>query len=298
MSCLVVGCGYLGRRVARLLIERGETVFGTTRSRAAELTALGIRPVVAEVLSPESLKSLPDVDRVLYCVGFDRASGDSRRSVYVDGLRNVLDRLKGAPKFVLASTTSVYGGTDGLMDEESPTQPDSDAGRVCLEAEGVVKEWQAAPGEGPQPPRNVGHPEARSLIIRFSGLYGPGRVIRREAILRGDPVPAHPESFINLIHIDDAAQAAVCALDRGVSGRVYLATDDRPVSRGELYRLTARLVGAPEPVFVPPEVREGPGRRFANRRIKEELGLVLRYPDITTGMPAAIVDQSAGAGSM
>lgn len=280
MSCLIVGCGYLGRRVARRLIERGETVFGTTRSRADELTVLGIRPILADVLRPETLEALPTVDRVLHCVGFDRGSGHAMRSVYVDGLRSVLDALDGRPKIVLASSTSVYGRSDGgLLDEESPVAPDTDSGRICLEAERLVA--------------------STGVVVRYSGLYGPGRVIRREALLRGEPIVGDPETFINLIHIDDAAEAAVCVLDRGVPGRVYLATGDRPASRGELYRLTARLLGAPKPVFQMPDASQnGPSRRFSNRRIKEELGLVLRYPSIATGLPAAILDQSAGAGSM
>jgi nucleoside-diphosphate-sugar epimerase len=278
-SCLIVGCGYLGRRVARLLIERGEIVFGTTRSRADELTALGIRPIVADILLPETLRALPEADRVLYCVSFDRTSGHSRRS-YLDGLRNVLAALKSEAKLVLASSTSVYGHRiDGLKDEETPVAPDVESERVCVEAEQIVS--------------------SRGVIVRYSGLYGPGRVIHREAIRRGEPILGYAENLISLIHIDDAAQAAVCALDRGVTSRVYLATDDQPVSRGELYGFTARLLGAPEPTFFTDEsTRSGANRWFSNRRIKEELGLAFRYPTIATGLPASVADQSAGAGSM
>src|SRR5205823_3768710 len=81
MSCLIVGCGYLGRRVGAILSARQEKVYGTTRSeeRASTLKPLGIIPVVADVLEPNSLITLPKVDRVFYCVGFDRSTGTPLR---------------------------------------------------------------------------------------------------------------------------------------------------------------------------------------------------------------------------
>ena len=74
------------------LRQQGERVFGTVRSpdRAAVIAALGIEPVIADVLVPDSLGRLPEAERVFYCVGFDRAAGSSMRTVYVDGLQNVL----------------------------------------------------------------------------------------------------------------------------------------------------------------------------------------------------------------
>ena len=283
MTTLIVGCGYLGRRVARLLSGRGEVVLGTTRSasRQAELADWGARAVVADVLDPGSLRDLPSADRVLYCVGLDRAAGVPMRTVYVDGLRNVLQALDGkAGRFVYASATSVYGRNDGgWVDEDSPTEPATASGRACLEAETLAREW-------------AGTRRFELSIVRYSGLYGPGRVIRRDALKRGEPIAGDPEKYLNLIHIDDAASAALAALDRGQHERVYLASDDRPVPRREYYELAARLLGAPDPRFAPPgpgsaaAPREEADRRVSNRRIKEELGLAWAYPDITTGLPA------------
>ncbi|MEJ7638759.1 MAG: hypothetical protein WKF75_12485 [Singulisphaera sp.] len=144
MSTLIVGCGALGRRVGRLLAGRGEPAFGIVRSpaRGEELAALGIVPVIADVLDADSLTRLPAVDRVLYCVGFDRSAGVSMRTVYVEGLRNVLDRLGGrVDRWVYASSTSVHGQEDGgWIDEDSPADPRHEAGRVCLDAENLIRE--------------------------------------------------------------------------------------------------------------------------------------------------------------
>ena len=92
MSTLIVGCGYLGRRVGEELIRRGEHVMGTVRSpgRAEEVARLGIESVILDVVRPESLGSLPHAERILYCVGFDRTGGVGLRTVSVEGLCNML----------------------------------------------------------------------------------------------------------------------------------------------------------------------------------------------------------------
>src|SRR5690242_11012547 len=108
MSTLIIGCGYLGRRLAALLLQGGGRVLGTVRSpsRAGEIAGLGIEPVIADVLQPESLRELPRADRVFYCVGFDRSAGAAMRSVYVDGFQNVLDVLPpSVERLVYASST-------------------------------------------------------------------------------------------------------------------------------------------------------------------------------------------------
>ena len=239
--------------------------------------------MVADVLDPDSLNGLPEADRALFCVGYDRSAGVPIRQVYVDGLRHALGRLVDrVGSLVYASSTGVYGGDDGdWVDETSPADPRTESGRACLEAEGVVREYEA---EGRLP----------STILRFSGLYGPDRLMRREALIRGEPIVGSPDKILNLVHIDDAAAAAVAALDRAGEGELFLISDDRPAPRSEYYRLAAEALGAPPPRFVPaapgsPEAgREASNKRISNRRMHAELGLSLIYPDITTGVPAAI----------
>jgi nucleoside-diphosphate-sugar epimerase len=282
-STLILGCGYLGLRVARFLSDRGERVFGTTRSigRGIELARWGIEAVVADVQVPESLARLPEADRVLYSVGFDRSKGVPIRTVYVDGLRHALGHLiDRAGKLVYAGSTGVYGQDDGsVIDEDSPTEPRSESGRACLEAEAVIRSYELL----------------HSTILRFAGLYGPGRIMKREALLQGQAIVGDPDKILNLIHIEDAALAAVAALDQGGNGSLYLVSDDRPAPRREFYDLAARALGAPIPRFEPSEPgsskagRDESNKRVSNARMHDELDVTLTYPDITTGVPAAIL---------
>ncbi len=281
MTTLIVGCGYLGLRVGHLLGKRSQPIFGTTRTeaRAERLRASGISPVIANVLDPASLHGLPKADRVLYCVGFDRTAGVSMRALYLDGLRNVLRALNGkTQRLVYVSATSVYGRNDGgWVNEDSPTDPATESGRVCLDAESIA----------------LGS-EFEVVVVRYSGLYGPGRILRRAAIERGEPIVGDPEKWLNLIQIDDAASAALVALDRGLSGRTYLASDDQPLPRREFYQYVAEVLGCSPPRFQAPESgsaeaqREDSNKRVSNRRIRDELELVLAYPDCRAGLRAAI----------
>jgi nucleoside-diphosphate-sugar epimerase len=281
MSTLIIGCGYLGARLAARLVGDGGRVYGTVRSprRAEEIAQLGIEPVIADVLRPETLDRLPAADRVFYAVGFDRSAGAAMRDVYVDGLQIVLDRLPNSVRrFVHASSTGVYGQTGGeWVDEDSTTEPQHESGRVVLEAEGRVREW-------------TDRRKLSAVILRFAGLYGPGRIVRRSMLERAEPIPGDPEKFLNLVHIDDAARAAAAALDADAPEPIYLVADDRPVTRREYYLVAARTIGAPEPRFEAPRPgsiesgRDATNKRIANRRMKTGLGVVLRYPDITTGL--------------
>jgi nucleoside-diphosphate-sugar epimerase len=287
VTTLIIGCGYLGQRLGARLHQQGERVFGIVRSpgRADVIAALGIEAVIADVLVPESLSRLPEADRVFYSVGYDRATGSSMRAVYVDGLQNVLDKLPHSVKrFVYASSTGVYGQTNGeWVEETSPACPQHESGRVCLAAEELVLNWA-----------NTNDHSASAIILRFAGLYGPGRIVRRSILERGEPIPGDPQKFLNLIHIDDAAQAASAALATGNAEPIYVVSDDRPVTRQEYYGRMATLLDAPSPRFEPPTpgspdaARDATNKRIANDRIKSGLGIALIYPDITTGLSSCL----------
>jgi nucleoside-diphosphate-sugar epimerase len=270
---LVVGCGYLGMRVAQTWRASGRRVCALTRDRAAELAAAGLEPVVGDVTDPANLAALPAAGTLLYAVGLDRRAGRSMREVYVGGLANVLDQLATAgrlpERFLYVSSTSVYSQTDGSwVDETSPTEPTEESGRVVLEAEQMLREKLPA-----------------AIVLRFAGIYGPGRVLRRQALLNGEPLVGDADKWLNLIHVADGVRALLAAEQRGRPGETYLVADGTPVTRRAFYTRSAELLGGPPARFEPaPPGPTDANRRVGNRKAREELGFVPEYPSYAEGL--------------
>lgn len=281
---LIFGCGFLGSRVAALWRDRGGSVSAVTRQadKAARLAAQGIEPVLADLMHPATLTALPSVSRVLYCVGHDRSSPWSKESVYMEGLTHVLDALQGRfDRFVYVSSSSVYGQDDGSwVDESSTTEPTTEGGRICLAAEQRLRERSES-----------------ATILRLSGLYGPDRLLARiEQLQAGEPIGGNPDAWLNLIHGDDAARAGVAVLSAPAPGRLYLVSDDRPITRREYFTELAKRVNAPPPQFsrepTSRSTSEGLNKRCRNDKLKRELPLEWLYADISQGLRSQSPDTS------
>ncbi len=287
MNRLIVGCGYLGRRVADLWHRAGDTVHVVTRTQAhaSEFASSGWHPQVADVMQPTSLVDLPKVDTLLFAVGYDRSCSASIHEVYVEGLRNVLDAISAsAKKVIYISSTGVYAEADGgWVDETSAVAGNREGTQACLAAEQLLQSHALG---------------KEATILRLAGIYGPGRLPRAGDLLAHRPIPAPAAGYLNLIHVKDAARSVVAAAGRG-SGGIYSVADGMPALRRDYLEELARLLDAPRPQFEPPA--EPPsGRRASNKRVRNdrlinELGLDLQYPSYREGL-SAIVREMDGLG--
>jgi nucleoside-diphosphate-sugar epimerase len=273
---LVVGCGYLGLRVARLWRNAGARVCAVTRSadRARALAAEGLDPLVGDVTAPDGLPALPAVDTLFWAVGFDRASGASYRDVHVGGLGRVLDAIPDTARVVFASSTGVWGTDDGgIVDEATPALPAREAGRVLLEAEDLL---HARVGD-------------RGTALRFAGLYGPGRLPRLDDLKAGRPIAADPDSWLNLVHVDDAARIVVAVAAAPHARRLYVVSDGHPVRRRDWYAHLAARTGSPPPTFdTAAERTRGADKRVDPALLFRDIPLTLTYPDSFRGIDAIV----------
>lgn len=290
MNVLIFGCGYLGKRVARVWTETGQTVFAVTRSlqTATAFPNLGIRPIVADVCDPATLRELPEVDLVLYSVGFDRNSGKTQEEVTCGGVQHVLAAMHAkCRQFLYVSSTSVYGQSAGeWVDEDSPCEPSQLGGQLNLSAERMVLD-QFPSGQG-----------RKANILRLAGIYGPERLLSRIDSLRANqPLAGSGESWLNLIHVDDAVQAIVACSKNAPPGSVYNVVDDRPVLRREYFEALAQHVRAPVPVFDAAQPRDrgsgGLNKRCSNSRLRRELGWSPQFPSFSEGLPNCFEQSSA-----
>jgi nucleoside-diphosphate-sugar epimerase len=282
MSKLIFGCGYLGKRIAKLWQEAGETVFVVTRSssRAGELQSEGFQTLVADVTCLEALVNLPAAETVLFAVGYDRAADASIAEVYAGGVKNVLAALPSSvERFIYISTTGVYGGADGdWVDETTPPNPQREGGKASLAAEQLL---------GPN-----------SVILRLAGIYGPDRIPYLAQLRAGEPIAAPSEGWLNLIHVDEGAKIVLMAeawTKLQANGQhVFCVSDGQPVVRGEYYREVARLIGSPVPTFAlspansPAAARASADRRVNNAKLIRSLQIDLAYPSYREGLAAIL----------
>ncbi|MDG2384927.1 MAG: SDR family oxidoreductase [Pirellulaceae bacterium] len=295
-QCLIVGCGYLGTRVADQWRERGFQVFTTTRSasRAEELKRKGFQPIVLDIAESIRAGSLPQVRFVLFAVGFDRSALHSQKQVYVEGLKNVLAALPGAPeRFIYVSSTGVYGQSDNSwVDEQSPTEPTREGGRCCLEAERLLME----------------HPMGKcSLILRMAGIYGPDRLPFLQKMRDGQPLPVATDGYLNLIHVEDAARIVDACTAEAMpvetqSPQLLVVSDGHPVIRRTYYDYVARLIGVTARYDPPdgdaPRTRRAMGsKRVCNHLMRDKLRVRLRFPRFEQGLKAILTDGETQADS-
>ena len=291
---LIVGCGYVGARVASRLHDSGHEVFAVTRSpeRAKQFATLGWTPIIADVTNPSAIAAAPRMDAMLYAVGYDRTAGIPKREVYVDGFARVLSAMHDRCRRVVAiSSTSVYGQCDGeIVDESTLADPATESGEICLNAERELWTWRSA-----QPP------EVAAVVLRLAGIYGPGRMLARaESLQSGQPMQGRGDAWLNLIHGDDAASYAIAALESGLDRSECIGVDTEPVLRKDFYGHLATLMGAPAPTFtgtVEPGGRgseSGINKRVTNPLTREELGVELRFPTFREGLADAVARGTGG----
>ncbi|QDT39304.1 SDR family oxidoreductase [Stratiformator vulcanicus] len=279
---MIVGCGYLGLRAARAWLQAGDSVSALTRSpeRADQLREIGLEPIVGDVTEPDSLSDLPEADTLLFAVGLDRSAGKSQREVYVNGLRHTLERMAGrCGRTIYVSSTSVYGESDGRwIDEQTAAAPTRDSGRVCLDAEQVFDEFSNSIPE--------------RVILRFAGIYGPDRLLRRISQLKErEPIAGDPDAWLNLIHVDDGVAVVRAAAGAKQPSTTFLVSDDQPVRRADYYEVLAELAGTAEPIFDKDrDARHssGTGKRCRNRQMKDEFSLSLSFPTYHEGLKDAV----------
>lgn len=281
---LIVGCGYVGLELGRRLTP-AHRVTGVRRSDEGlqAVSDAGLEAVHADATNPTDLLTLPSVDVVVYAASAGPDS--SARATYVEGLETLLDhfgdRRVRPDRFVYTSSTGVYGDHDGdWVDEETPLDPTTERETILVEAERVAREH--------------GNPGIARTIVRFGGLYGPGRS-PVERYLDGPVSPG----YTNFVHRDDAAGAISHLLTQDV-GRdaIVNVVDDEPQSRPELARRFAEMQGVEPPAVVPLADREvAQGRRerlAANKRVSNDrlhaLGYEFRYPTVVDGVRYGLDD--------
>ena len=269
-AILIAGCGDVGSELARRLLADGHDVYGLRRR--AQLLPEGVRPVEGDLRDPKRLRSLPGgLDVLCYTASADRRSPEAYREAYVEGLRNVLiatSRAGPLRRVLYTSSTRVYPQANGeWVDEDSPTGGDDIYARLLLEGERVAREIAAS-----------------AVVVRFAGIYGPGRTRLVNLARKGAPCAA--KHYTNRIHRDDCARALHHLMRLERPAPLYLGADHEPATQCEVLDWIAERLRLP----VPPRRgahSEVSGKRCRNARLVSS-GFRFRHPSYREGYDSLI----------
>lgn len=304
---LAGGSGVIGRCLIRQLVAAGHQVAATTRSRAKApmIQSLGATPVVVDALDAPALsKAVIDFrpEAVMnQLTDLPQRYNPRKLGPYyertsrlrVDATRTLLAAASeaGARRFVYQSLAFMYVpvGPAALPEDAKlalhAPEPFGSAVRATVEGERLALSAEGVTG----------------VALRYGQLYGPGTYFgqdgdfARQARRRMLPIVGTGGGVFSFVHVDDAAGAAMVALERGEG--VYNIVDDDPAPAREWIPAFCRDVGAPAPMHVPGWLVELLAGRFAaatmqvgrgasNAKAKRELGWQPRYPTWRGGFVA------------
>ena len=276
---LIAGYGDIARR-ARPRLEGRFEVTPLARSCGFDLDR------------PGSL-TLPSAAALLHCAPPPAAGqADTRTATLLAALakRRILPA-----RVVYVSTSGVYGDCGGeRIDESRPVAPCTDRARRRVDAEDRLNAWASARG-------------IALVVLRVPGIYAPDR-LPLERLRAGTPVlRAEDDVYTNHIHADDLAMIVERSLEERAPAGVYNAADDSVIKMGDWLDLIADVHGLPRAPRISraeahtrlPATRlsfMSESRRLDNRRLKQVLGIRLRYPTVYEGLRherAARIDEPA-----
>lgn len=278
MRVLVAGAtGVMGKQLLPRLIDAGHQVFAMTRNESSEagLSELGAVPVFADALDRGQVEAAvrqakPDVIvhqltaiRNIDTRHFDRSFAATDR-LRIEGTDNLLaaGRAAGVQRFVAASNGAfTYARTGGPVKNEEDLLDPSPVSQMAPMIAAIGHLEKAV----------LGADWTEGIVLRYGAFYGPGtsmapgseqlEMIRK----RKFPVVGKGGGVWSFVHIADAAEATVAAVEKGGRG-VYNIVDDDPAPVAEWLPEVAAMLGAKKPMRVP---------RFIGRLAAGEPGVVL-----------------------
>jgi len=297
LKVLFAGCGDIAvRAIAQLNNLQSDSDWQTLgmRRNVAKLPA-GIDAIAGDIRDRAYLQDLlatQNIDVLVVTLTPNQMSDEGYRDSYVVAAQSIESAVKACRQppglIVWVSSTGVYGQNSGeWVNESTETNPVSFRGKRLLEAENIIS---SLPIE--------------SVIVRFSGIYGPGRNRLINQIKKGELVSEQPVSWTNRIHSEDCAGVIVHLLERFSRSEhlypCYIGTDDEPVPAYEMRRWLAAEIGVQfnnvnqvEPggeshsSSDASSATDNSGRQCSNQRLRDS-GYEFLYPTYREGYRALL----------
>ena len=282
-TLLILGCGYVGKKLAKVCIAQGTKVKATVRNQeqALSLQTMGVDTLCLSDPALAPTEWLSDCQALIDSIPL---SYDSERRPYQTQSRWVDALLNNMPLLTWAgylSSTGVYADSKGEWINETNRQfSDSPRGQARLQAE---QAWQES--------------RIRAEVFRLAGIYGDDRNILSK-LQAGNYQTIHWNTphYSNRIHVDDIITTLLTAMNKPIAGRILNVADDYPCSHEEYASTLAHAIGAPSPVVIDEQdaaTTLSPAylsffqdnKRISNQKLHRELLSELKYPSFRDAIP-------------
>lgn len=246
----ILGCGWLGKPLAKKLIESDFEIKGstTTPDKIDHLSSLGIKAFLIDLdVFDDSISDFLDSEILIIAIP----------SKNIDGFRKLIFQIEGSriQKIIFISSTSVYENSNSIITEVSSVKDNS-----LVEIEKLFRTNR----------------HFKTNIIRFAGLMGyhrkPGNFFPA-----GKKIP-NPDGYVNMIHRDDCIGIIIAIIKKGLWGETFNASADTHPTRREFYSNRAVELGKDTPEFEESYISEY--KIVSNKKLKTILDYQFKYPDI------------------
>jgi nucleoside-diphosphate-sugar epimerase len=280
----LLGCGWLGIALAHSFLGRDWFVRGSTThpSRVTSLSSIGIEPLLLRIDPSEQneFTSSPGSEKFFssHCLVInippETALGADYHPAQLKAILAMIDQSPVKPAQILyVSSTSVYGSTQGNVNEETEPLPDQGSGSILLAAEKLLTEYAIA--------KKVG-----LTIVRPGGLIGPGR--HPGLFLAGRRGALNGEAPVNMIHQLDLSELLTSlVVDHSTaagSTTIFNAVSSHHPKRSEFYPRAALAIGVAPPIFA--EAKSPNAKVVSSEKIRAVTGLALRFDDLYAAIGA------------
>ena len=273
MKITIIGCGYVGKTIAKQWYQAGHYVTATTTT-PAKISELASFTHQVEIVQGNDLTTLKKIcakqDVILLTVGSKGRTEEKYRFAYLETAQNLQKALVdnySVKQIIYTSSYSVVGNHHGeWIDESTPDKPMNVFAEILLETEKVL--------------HSIATENRHVCILRLGGIYGENREILK--IFRntmGQTKAGTGAEYGNWVHLEDISRSIEFVRENNLGGLYYLVGDE-PIQRREMLAQLARKYNLPPVIWdtsqPSPRIFDA---RVSNQKIKSA-GFTFKYPRV------------------
>ena len=272
MRLAIIGCGYVGSRVARLWHDAGNDVIVTTTSpnKITPLQTISDRVVILMGNDSDTLQRvISDRDVVLLSIGSKQRTPEVYRQTYLETAQNLVAAIKAGTGVKQIIYTGSYGlindRSGGTIDETAAVKPKDEFGEILDRTEQVLL--------------SAANANLKTCILRLSGIYGEGReLIKIFGRVAGTTRSGSGDRYTNWVHVEDIVRAIDFAKEQQLEG-IYNLNSDEMMTIKEFFQRLFEAHNLPPVTWDSSDSARGNNMKLSNRKIKDA-GFELAHPQI------------------